>query len=508
MNESGNAWLRPSKVSSLGRQLAIPIVGLVSLIVLVGLISVGAVLWADRSSDALERRVAPIRDANDALTVSVDDAELAARGYAAAGLAADQRRYRQAARAIGSAAEELETLAAEEPDLVEPVEAALRAVDLWRNARVGPLEQGPGAYGERERARFLDVRAATAEVDARISGISDDGLRAAERVTTALLLLIAGVSVLGIGAGGLLIRQLDRELVDPLRQLSAVLTRLRSGDTGARAAVSGPQEIREIASAINMLAEENVRGRDVELDVLTRLQELDRVRTDLVSTVSHELRTPLTSIKGYLELLQDQLYDDLTEMQLSMLGVIRRNLERLTELISNLLALSRAEEPELAVGPLDLRGVVAEVASDVRVVASGRDISVRTVLPGSPVIMMGDRSQLIRAVSNLASNAVKFSRPGGTVELTVDQEGAEGVIEVTDEGIGIPAADLPGLGSRFYRASNAVRAEIAGTGLGLRIVQTILDHHGGTLVVDSVEGEGTRAVVRLPLRPPGGTTDG
>jgi signal transduction histidine kinase len=114
------------------------------------------------------------------------------------------------------------------------------------------------------------------------------------------------------------------------------------------------------------------------------------------------------------------------------------------------------------------------------------------------VVVLGDRSQLIRAVQNLVTNAVKFSRPGGMVHVRVRQEGSEAVLEVADEGIGIPAADLPGLGSRFYRARNAVKAEISGTGLGLRIVQTILDRHEGALGVESVEGEGATFTLRLP----------
>ena len=158
-----------------------------------------------------------------------------------------------------------------------------------------------------------------------------------------------------------------------------MLPRLREGDLSARGGEEGPEEIKEIAAALNMLAEENLRGRHVEVDVLNRLDEIDRVRTELVSTVSHELRTPLTSIKGYLELLQDQLSAQLTDSQVAMLAVVRRNLERLNELITNLLALSRAEETQLAVEPIDLRGVAAEVAGDVRLTAASRDITVKTI---------------------------------------------------------------------------------------------------------------------------------
>ena len=109
-------------------------------------------------------------------------------------------------------------------------------------------------------------------------------------------------------------------------------------------------------------------------------QTIDRVRTDLVSTVSHELRTPLTSVRGYLELLQDQLPTHLdADQQAVDGGVIRRNLDRLNELIANLLALSRAEETELTVEAVDLRAVATEVGTDIRLTAAGRDITVRTM---------------------------------------------------------------------------------------------------------------------------------
>jgi signal transduction histidine kinase len=313
-------------------------------------------------------------------------------------------------------------------------------------------------------------------------------------VTLLPLVVVGGVVLVG--------RRLSHAVVAPLGDITRVMEQLRSGQEDARAVVAGPEEIRQIAAGLNLLTEENLRASEVEADVLAQLHTIDKVRTDLVSTVSHELRTPLASIKGYLELLQDELLDTMTPQQSSMVGAMRRNLDRLNELIVNLLALSRAEETALAVEPVDLRGIAIEVAADIKLTAASRDVSIRTVQPAGPVEVFGDRSQLIRAVQNLVTNAVKFSRPGGTVELRVSEEESElgpaAVLEVVDEGIGIPASDLPGLGSRFYRASNAVKAEIAGTGLGLRIVQTILDRHGGSLSVDSVEGEGSTFAVRLP----------
>lgn len=499
----------PGQAPTLQRQLALPVLGLVSVLVLTGAIAVGAVLVAGRTVNSVTGELHSVQDANLALLDDAAAAETGLRNYALTGRRESLTAYRQAreertvllaeqARAVRSLGD-----ARDLQVLVEAQRVALRTWDEQYALKVAGARDAttlPPTLFNRGEELFTEVRAANAELTEAVQDRVQDGTSTTQRVLTGLLVLVALVTIGGVVVGISLAQRMSRELVTPLTNLVGVLGRLRAGDTQARASAEGPQEIRDLASALNTLTEENLRGRDVEVDVLSRLEELDRVRNDLVSTVSHELRTPLTSIKGYLELLQDQMYDDLSEMQLSMLGTIRRNLDRLTELISNLLALSRAEETTLNNEPLDLRGIATEVASDVRVTAAVRDITVRTVLPSSPVILVGDRSQLLRAVSNLASNAVKFSRPGGTVELRVTEDEGEGVIEVVDEGIGIPASDLPGLGSRFYRASNAVKAEIAGTGLGLRIVQTILDRHEGTLLVESVEGEGTMAVIRLPLR--------
>ncbi len=495
----------PGEVPSVQRQLALPVVGLVALLLLIGATSAASVLVANQTLSSYTETLEPIKSANTDLLEDLATAEVALRTYELTRRPADLADFKAADRGISDHLATLQKGTAEVTELKAPVERQATALTAWREGYAAkvvalPPNRPPTPAPESSGELFRDARDATATVDTEIITVSADARTDARKLLTGLLVLVALIAVGGVVAAVVLAGKLSRELVDPLSNLVNVLRRLGAGDPAARAEVSGPQEVRDIASALNTLTEENLRGRDVEVDVLYRLEELDRVRNDLVSTVSHELRTPLTSIKGYLELLQDQLYDELSEMQLSMMGTIRRNLDRLTELISNLLALSRAEETSLSSEPLDLRGIATEVASDVRVTASGRDITVRTVLPAAPVILVGDRSQLLRAVVNLASNAVKFSRPGGTVELRVTQDGQDGVIEVVDEGIGIPAADLPGLGSRFYRASNAVKAEIAGTGLGLRIVQTILDRHEGTLVVESVEGEGTMAVIRLPLR--------
>ena len=184
-----------------------------------------------------------------------------------------------------------------------------------------------------------------------------------------------------------------------------------------------------------------------------------------------------------------------------MLRVVSRNVQRLQALIEDLLTLSQVESQTFrsTFDVLDLNHLATDAVHDLRATAQVRGVTLRELVPSHPMVMRGDASQLSRALLNLLSNAVKFSPDGGEVTLEVRRDGPDAVLEVADRGIGIPAADMTNLATRFFRASNAVDAEITGTGLGLRIVSTIVENHGGRLEVDSVEGEGTTVRMVLPL---------
>ena len=504
MSSGHGGWLDRAS-ASVRRQYSVTLAGAIGMLVLLGVVCAVSVVSASVSLSKLNDEAVPLQVANKNVMQEVTDAETFIRGYVLSGDGDIVRRYYFAVGYLPYDRQRLARLSAAYPHLESAVRAQDRAISAWLTTYAQPTaeEKHPTRTS---RAAFLkgadlfdDIRSANNEVDKRIEEVTAEISARSRAILFWTLAAVVLVPLVMVMVGSVLARRMRQALVEPLDDVLEVLQRLRSGDLSARAAESGPEEIREIATALNVLAEENLRGRDVEVDVLNRIEEIDRVRTELVSTVSHELRTPLTSVTGYLELLHDQLGDQLTTSQTAMFGIVQRNLSRLNELITNLLALSRAEETQLAVEPIDLRAVATEVAGDVRLTAANREVSVKTIQSAVPVVVVGDRSQLFRALLNLCSNAVKFSKPGDTVEVRVLQQGGEAVVEVVDEGIGIPASDLPAVGSRFFRASNATRAEIAGTGLGLRIVHTILERHDGRLTVDSVEGEGTTATIRLPV---------
>lgn len=239
-----------------------------------------------------------------------------------------------------------------------------------------------------------------------------------------------------------------------------------------------------------------------ERALVEQLRELDRTKTDFLSTVSHELRSPLTSITGYIELLRDES-DSLRPSQSRMLDVIERNSYRLRSLIEDLLTLSRIESgaAETQRVPTDVSALVANAVSDVGPAAHSAGLDLRMV-PGPPgARVLGDPGLLDRVLLNLLSNAVKFTPAGGQVRVSWEACGDEVRVVVADSGIGIPESEQPLLSTRFFRASNAMGAAIPGTGLGLSIVRGILDNHGGRLEVES-SGQGTRVVVHLPRLAP------
>lgn len=231
-----------------------------------------------------------------------------------------------------------------------------------------------------------------------------------------------------------------------------------------------------------------------------KLQEVDHVKQELISTVSHELRTPITSIAGYAELLADDSLGELTRQQRDALRRIERNAVRLQTLVDDLLTLSRSESGRLQLSrvPLDLRQVVRSAWELFEAQLQQRRLATSLVLPPDPVTVVGDLNALERVVVNLVSNAVKFTPDGGAVTVALTSDGGTARLLVRDTGIGIDAADQEKLFTRFFRAREATEQAIQGTGLGLSIVQALVTQHGGHVAVRSQAGDGTRVTVDLP----------
>ncbi|MCW2763125.1 MAG: walK 2 [Marmoricola sp.] len=245
---------------------------------------------------------------------------------------------------------------------------------------------------------------------------------------------------------------------------------------------------------------ERVRTQDAleaalvtERRAVAHLTEVDRTKDAFVSSVSHELRTPITNIVGYLELLLDGAYGVTTDPQDEALGRIEGNSRRLLELIDDLLTLSSIEslDVELTHEPVDLREVIRRTGAKVRIDLDERKQRLDVQLPNEPVVVLGDEGHLERMVSNLATNAVKFTPDGGTIVLRVRANGDQPAIEVQDTGVGIPHAEQPLLFNRFFRSTYAQSEAIKGSGLGLSIARSIAHRHGARISATSTPGRGS-----------------
>jgi PAS domain S-box-containing protein len=231
---------------------------------------------------------------------------------------------------------------------------------------------------------------------------------------------------------------------------------------------------------------------------VAKLVELDRIKTDLVSTVSHELRTPLASMIGYLELLLED--GSIAEEPRVMLGVVDRNAHRLLSLIENLLTLSRVEldAQRMTRTNAALDQMVESALATVEPLADAARVSISSVIAADVPVVFVDPVQIERVLLNLLTNAIKFTPPEGLVTITIDRAGPDARILVGDTGMGIPADEMSQLFTRFFRSSTSVAQSVPGTGLGLAISYNIVSSHGGTIRARSTVGVGSVFEVTLP----------
>ncbi|HEY6963335.1 MAG TPA: ATP-binding protein [Gaiellaceae bacterium] len=242
-------------------------------------------------------------------------------------------------------------------------------------------------------------------------------------------------------------------------------------------------------------------GRVWTLREVTEQRELDRLKDDFVATVSHELRTPLTSMMGFLEMIREGEAGQLTDEQKRFLTIVYRSSERLQRLVGDLLFVARldANGLQLQFGDVRVQDVAHDCVENSSALARTREIDLVAELDATVPPVWGDRERLSQLVSNLVSNAIKFTPAGGRVTVRAFVDAGDAVLQVEDTGIGIPKGEQERLFQRFFRSSTATEQAIPGTGLGLVISKAIAEAHGGRISVRSDAGQGTCFTVRLPF---------
>ncbi len=250
---------------------------------------------------------------------------------------------------------------------------------------------------------------------------------------------------------------------------------------------------------------DQVIGRIIALRDVTRERELDKMKTEFISVVSHELRTPLTSIKGYGDLLLSGAAGPTTELQSEFLGIIQDGTTRLTNLINDILDISRIESGriELRHDPIDYQQIVRDTLRMMKAAADEKQIRLEEVLPDALPLVCGDADKVTQVLTNLVGNAIKYTPREGWVRVSLEVAGGDGVTTcVADSGIGIGPEDQKRLFQKFFRADNSSTREAGGTGLGLVIAKTIVELLGGAIWLESEVGRGSRFFFTLPVSPP------
>jgi signal transduction histidine kinase len=382
------------------------------------------------------------------------------------------------------------------------IDEAFRTIADWRqNFAVPSLEDIRNGTGTKAdslidrgegKQRIDRVRALVSRIRANeradLKRAADKRKRISAGIIAMLLLALAAA----LAGGSRAAYVLRRAVVNPITRLAAATERIHAGDLGARAEVRGAKELAAVAESFNDMAvevEQTVDG----------LREIDEMKTRFLSTVSHELRTPLTSISGYLQLLEQGVVGELTPEQLGYVNVAQRNGDRLASLIDDLLMLSRfdAGRVDLKSEPVDLAAQLRDLYQSMGPVAEKGESRLELEAPDE-LVVDGDARRLQQSFANLVSNAIKFNRKDGEVRISAVARNGNAVIEVQDQGVGIPPEELQRIGERFFRASTT--ADLPGTGLGLAITREIVERHGGSLEIESEVGEGSTFRISLPRK--------
>lgn len=280
----------------------------------------------------------------------------------------------------------------------------------------------------------------------------------------------------------LMARWLARGMTQPLRDMAGAAHRMEVGDYSARVHTQSRDEVGQLAQAFNRMSGE--------------LEQLERIRRDLVANVSHELKTPIAAIRAHLE----NLLDGVEAPDPATLQVMLGQSERLGRLVEQLLDLSKLESGEVPlhredvpVGPL-----VARVIGEISVAREASEVRIHREIDQDLPALNADAERVHQVLYNLVDNAVRYTPPGGEVTIAAHRHNGSVEISVTDTGVGIEPEHLPRLFERFYRVDEARSREDGGTGIGLAIARSVVEAHGGHIRADSRPGHGSVFTVDLP----------
>jgi signal transduction histidine kinase len=228
------------------------------------------------------------------------------------------------------------------------------------------------------------------------------------------------------------------------------------------------------------------------------LQEIDRLKDELVQNVSHELRTPLTFVKGYVEMLLDGDMGQINERQRESLSIVAEKTNAITRLVSDIIFLQQIEHESLELAELDMAQVVRRAMQSNQASATAAHLTLTSPITPDLAPAYADRDRVNQVLDNLIGNAIKFSPQGGEITVQLEDAGEMLQVSVSDSGIGIPEEQVERIFERFYQVDGSATRKFGGAGLGLAIVKRIVEAHGGRIWVKSQLGRGSTFFFTLP----------
>lgn len=350
-------------------------------------------------------------------------------------------------------------------------------------------------------------------------------------VTIVALMLTSGIGIL-----------LATSISNPLQHMVRAIRELQNGNLRARANLISNDEMGVLSQSFDRMAQEIEKNRrdledlnrNLEFRVAektenltkayerlqlsnqnlaianreleqanTKLKELDKLKSDFISVVSHELRTPLTSIKAFTELILMKPRMNI-ERRNRLLSIMNNESDRLARLINDILDLTKIEAGKLSwhISSVSLREIIHSSVASIRSLADNKSLSIVIQAPDSLPRFYGDRDRLVQVITNVLSNAIKFTPQGGMITVNARREDVprpQIEVRITDTGVGIPKQDLELIFEKFQRSGDILTPHSEGTGLGLAITKQIIEYHGGRIWAESTLGVGSTLIFTFPL---------
>jgi signal transduction histidine kinase len=318
---------------------------------------------------------------------------------------------------------------------------------------------------------FIRVALPLSHIDQRLDHLRNVVIVAAS--LTAIIALLLGFWI-------------ARSFADPLRRMTDMAKLYSTGNYKQRLIIDRQDEIGELATSLNTLAQ--------------TAEQREAIRRDFVANASHELKTPVTAIQGIAEtLLDDESMD--AETQQRFIQKVSDQSIRLSQLVSDLLALSRLEADESkSFDNINLKEIIIDSCNALQVIAKEKNISLGTEIPETNIVIFADEKSLSQSIVNLVDNAIKYTPEEGKITVRLHVINDDAVIEVEDNGIGIADKEQQRIFERFYRVDTARSRTLGGTGLGLSIVKHIAFKHQGHISLESTLGQGSLFRITLPLQ--------